>query len=277
MNRYIKLVNFEMNRIAKLYVVLLAVTFVSQVVGVIYFSKHFLKQVNEAMTGNPQNRQEVIESMSPLSFDQVTETLLFVGPILISITAVAFYIFIIWYRDWLGKNTFVYRLLMLPTARINVFFAKLTTILLMTFGLVAFQLMLLPFEMKIMQWIVPKDLRIDASINAVLDRFVELRIIFPESFIEFILHYGLGTIIVAIVFTFILFERSFRWKGIIFGFVYGFIAFMLLFSPVLLNELVLNSYLYPSEIVLLEVVAGIIVMACTVWMSHYLLTKKIRV
>ena len=34
------------------------------------------------------------------------------------------YVFFIWYRDWLGKYTFAYRLLMLPTTRINIYFAK---------------------------------------------------------------------------------------------------------------------------------------------------------
>ena len=34
------------------------------------------------------------------------------------------YVFFIWYRDWLGKNTFIYRLLMLPTARIQCLFGK---------------------------------------------------------------------------------------------------------------------------------------------------------
>ena len=34
------------------------------------------------------------------------------------------YVFFIWYRDWFGKNTFIYRLFMLPTARINVYLQR---------------------------------------------------------------------------------------------------------------------------------------------------------
>ena len=39
----------------------------------------------------------------------------FLGPIALCIAALIIYVFFIWYRDWLGKNTFAYRLLMLPT------------------------------------------------------------------------------------------------------------------------------------------------------------------
>ena len=53
------------------------------------------------------------------------------------IVALIFYCFIIWYRDWFGKNTFAYRLLMLPTSRLNLYIAKATTILLFILGLLA--------------------------------------------------------------------------------------------------------------------------------------------
>ena len=42
---------------------------------------------------------------------------------------------------------------MLPTARINVYLAKATTILLFVFGLVALQLLLLPVEGQVIQMV----------------------------------------------------------------------------------------------------------------------------
>ena len=95
--------------------------------------------------------------------------------------ALIIYVFFIWYRDWLGKNTFIYRLLMLPTARINVYLAKATTILLFVLGLVALQLLLLPIEGQVLQWMVPTEFRTDMSINEITN-FRDFECIFPTHF-----------------------------------------------------------------------------------------------
>ena len=81
-----------------------------------------------------------------MSFLNISKSVWFMGPIIVCGVTLIIYVFFIWYRDWLGKNTFSYRLLMLPTARINVYLAKATTILLYVLGLVALQLLLLPIE-----------------------------------------------------------------------------------------------------------------------------------
>ena len=44
---------------------------------------------------------------------------------------------------------------MLPTARMNIYLAKATTILLFVLGLVALQLLLFPVEGQVLQWMVP--------------------------------------------------------------------------------------------------------------------------
>ena len=64
----------------------------------------------------------------------------FVMPIVLCIAMLMIYVFFIWYRDWFGKNTFIYRLLMLPTERINIYFAKLTAIMLLVLGLITLQI-----------------------------------------------------------------------------------------------------------------------------------------
>src|SRR5699024_10331431 len=194
-----------------------------------------------------------------------------------SIAAVIFYIFFIWYRDWFGKNTFIYRLLMLPTTRLNIFYAKLSTILLVTFGFVGFQLMILPLETRLMQWMVPKDFRVDMTLQNIMDSFMEWHIILPQTFTQFILHYGTGTIVVSVIFTAILFERSFRWKGVLLGVIYGIVAIGMFISPLILQDVILDGFFYPGEMVLLEIAAGLLVLAGSIWMSNFLLKKKIRV
>ncbi|MGY0694381.1 hypothetical protein ACW2QC_16635 [Virgibacillus sp. FSP13] len=277
MKRYMKLVSFEFNRFAKIYVVLLAITIIAQIAGVIVKSKGYLAEANEAINEDMIPKAQFLSETGPMSLQQVVRSVWFLGPIALCIAAIAFYIFFIWYRDWFGKNTFIYRLLMLPTARLNVFFAKITTILITTFGFVALQLILLPIESTVLKWMVPKEFRMDMGIKDVIGNMPELTLIIPQSFIEFILYYGAGLMAVAVLFTAILFERSYRLKGIFMGIAYGVVAIVVFLAPVLLEKLLQMNYFYPLEMLALETVMGLIVLVGSIWMSGFLLNKRIRV
>ena len=277
MKNYIKLVNFEFNRITKLFVVLLGITFIAEIIGVIVVSKQYLSMANEKIYDEMMSKAQFLENFGQMSFLQIVRSIWFVGPIALCIAGIAFYIFLIWYRDWVGKNTFIYRLLMLPTTRLNIFYSKITTIMILTFGLVAFQLILLPIEMLVMNAIVPKEFMAVMTVNEIVSSIPELSIIIPGSFIELILFYGAGLLGVSILFTGILMERSFRWKGIFAGLIYSALAVAILISPLLLQEFVLNGYFYPMELLALTIVMGLIVLAATIWMSGFLLRKKITV
>jgi hypothetical protein len=277
MKSYLKLVNFEFNRVAKLFAVLLGLTFIVQMMGVIVQSKSYLNTADEKILEELMPKAQFLESFGQMSFLQIIRSAWFLGPIVICIAGVVFYIFLIWYRDWLGKNTFIYRLLMLPTTRLNIFYAKITTILIMTLGLVAFQLILLPIEIFVMKTMVTEDFRRDMDVSEILTSIPELSIIIPSSVIELILYYGAGLLVVSVIFTAILMERSFRWKGIFAGVMYTAIAAIIFISPLLLQEFVLNGFFYPIELLVLEILTGLVVLAASIWMSRFLLTKKITV
>lgn len=277
MKNYLKLVNFELNRIAKLFAVLLGITLVTQIVGVIVVSRDYLNMANEKLYEEMMSKAVFLDTFGQMSFLQIVRSIWFVGPIALCIAGVAFYIFIIWYRDWVGKNTFIYRLLMLPTTRLNIFYAKITNIMIMTFGLVAFQLILLPIEMLVMKGMVPNEFRTDMSVKEIVNSMPELTIIIPSSVVELILYYGAGLLGVSILFTGILMERSFRWKGIFAGLIYSALAVVVLISPLLLQEFVLNGFFYPIELLVLEIIMGLIVLTASIWMSGFLLMKKITV
>jgi hypothetical protein len=277
MRNYLKLVNFEFNRIAKIFAVLLGITFVTQIVGVIVQSRDYLNMANEKIYEEMIPKAQFLESFGQMSFLQIVRSIWFVGPIALCIAGVGFYIFLIWYRDWVGKNTFIYRLLMLPTTRLNIFFAKITNILIMIFGLVAFQIIYLPIEMLVMKGMVPNEFRRDMTMKEIVTSMPELTIIMPSSAAELLLYYGAGLLAVSILFTAILMERSFKWKGIFAGLIYSAIAVVVLILPLLLQEFVLNGFFYPIELFALEIVMGLIVLVASIWMSGFLLKKKITV
>ncbi|MFZ0443730.1 MAG: hypothetical protein WAM95_03570 [Bacillus sp. (in: firmicutes)] len=276
MKRYLKLVNFEFNRFFKLYLVLIGITILSQIIGVIVESRTYLNLANELIYKELMLKSDFIENYGTMSFLNISKSVWFMGPIILCGVILMIYVFFIWYRDWLGKNTFSYRLLMLPTARINVYLAKATTIFLYVLGLVTLQLLLLPIEVQVLHWMVPSEFRTDLSFNEIA-HFHDLRILFPNNFIEFVLYYGVGMAAVFIVFTAILFERSYRIKGIIYGILYCAVSLVIFFAPIFINEFILGNYFYPIELFFIELIAGILVLSCAIWTGNFLIKNKVRV
>ncbi|GGJ89063.1 hypothetical protein GCM10007063_09630 [Lentibacillus kapialis] len=276
MNRFVKLLNFELSRFMKIYLVLIALTIIVQVVGVIVTANSYMAEANKMIYEEGLSQAQFIQQYRSMSFLRFARSLWFMGPIAVCAAALLFYIFMIWYRDWFGKNTFIYRLLMLPTARINVYLAKAASIVLMVLGLVSVQLIILPLENSVLKWLVPIDFRSDMTVEQVVG-WDYLSILIPQTFTEFILYYGAGFMAVSVLFTAILFERSFKWKGILLGIGFVAISGVIMLSPLLATVFMDHYYLYPLETLGLEVVLGLLVTAVSLWMGHYLLTKKITV
>lgn len=277
MKSYMKLVNFELNRFIKIYGALMAITIVSQMTGVIVISKGYLKQANDMIYNNGLSQATFIEQFGTMSFDNITQSIWIQAPIVLCIAALMFYIFLIWYRDWFGKNTFVYRLFMLPTARMNIYFAKATTIFLMVLGLISLQLLLLPVENIVLKWMVPVEFRTDMIFSEIIETFNYLTLLFPPTFTDFIIHYLTGFMVVFVLFTAILFERSYGVKGFAFGVIYSAVAQALMLMPMIITVILGRVLLYPLEYFILEVILGLIVLGVSIMTSRFLLNKRITV
>lgn len=277
MSNYLKLVNFEFNRFLKIYLVLIGITIVSQMVGVIVTSKKYLNQANDMMREEGMSLASYLDMFGEMSFSEVGRSVWFIAPIAISIVTLLIYVFFIWYRDWFAKNTFIYRLLTLPTVRLNLYLSKATVIFIMVLGLVALQVVLIPIEVTIMEWMVPRDLRLDLTFMEVLDHLVVLGIIVPRTLSEFIMDYSIGFMAVFVLFTIILFERSWKWKGIIAGVLYGALAFVIAIFPLILQYAILNEYFYRIEMYFIQLAVVLIISIASIWMGHFLLKNKVTV
>ncbi|PGL71573.1 hypothetical protein [Bacillus sp. AFS055030] len=280
MNRYLKLVNFEVNRLFKLYIALLILVAISQFVSIFVVKSSYMEMANEAnYASSVKATKEFITSNGLLNFNKVANHSLFIGPIVICIALMMFYVFIIWYRDYFGKNTFIYRLFMLPTSRMTIYFAKATTILIMVLSLLAFQLILLPIEINVFQNIIPSELLGKMS---TVDLFMQPNIfamVLPSNFVDFILRYVIGIGLVLVLFTFILLERSYRWKGILFAVLYGVAIVILLASPMMIESFIFRNdfSFYPSEVIYMEIGFFIIIITVSILFSRYLLKNKVSV
>src|SRR5699024_2551778 len=117
-----------------------------QTITTIIISKLYMNSMEGMANGS-----EFMQDMN-FSLIDVTYSIGFVAPIGIGVAALLFYMFFIWYRDWFARNAFIYRLLTLPTSRMNVYFAKLTTIILTVIGLVAYQIAVIKVLTIIIKW-----------------------------------------------------------------------------------------------------------------------------
>lgn len=277
MMSFLKIVRFEMNRFSKIYAVLIAVTIILQITGAIISAKKYLNFAHEVMYEQSMSVIGFVENYGSISLYTLTQSMWFFGPIALAIVTLLLYVFLIWYRDWYGKNPFIYRLLMLPTSRMNIYFAKSTVIFLMVLGLIAIQLILLPIENSLLKWIVPLDFRADMTVLEAVYAFDYLTVLIPRTFFDFIVHYSIGFLVVYLIFTAILMERCYRWKGIIFGLLYSALAIIIFLAPIIVTIRLEKMYLYPLELLFLQIVLGILVLGVTFWVNHYLLKHKVTV
>jgi len=278
MSKYIKLVHFEFNRFSNIFFILIGITIVSQIISVFTSANNYLGNVNQMVYREGMTKEQFIEQYDYMSLHQLTDSVWFVGPIALCIVTLLIYLFFIWYRDWFGKNSFIYRLLMLPTSRVNLYMAKVTTIMLLVFGLVGLQLLLLPIENMILGIIVPSEYTMDLPVYETFTyRYEFLVKLFPKTFMQFSVYYSVGLMGVLVLFTVILFERCFRWKGIAIGIIYCILSALVFTSPLIVQSTFLDNFFYPIELLGLIVITGLIVTTASIMVSLYLLKNKITV
>lgn len=277
MMRYMKLVNFEINRFSKIYFSLLLITILSQFAGVIIKVKGFMNNADQTMLEENMTEAAYLKMFGGIDFNLISGSLWFLGPIALCAVALIFYIFLIWYRDWFGKNTFIYRLLMLPTTRLSLFLSKATAIFLLVLGLIALQLIILPMENALFNSMVPEAyLYTKMSTMFIIESSPLLGFIIPGSFTQFLLSYGIGLMIMLVLFTAIMLERSYRIKGIVLGIVYCVLVGALFISPLLIDD-ANGISLFPSEIFRMLTALGFIITAVSIWLGSWLLKKRVTV
>ncbi|WP_248926659.1 hypothetical protein [Paenibacillus hamazuiensis] len=278
MSRYFKLLHYELFRVRKIYLALFAVILILQLAGMYLYAHSYLSMAGETMRAESLSAAQYIAKYRPTSFYSYTvNSALFSGAIALAASVLLIYVFLIWYRDWLGKNMFIYRLLMIPASRMSVYLAKLSAILLMVLGLVAFELLVVPVQNAAFNALVPSELRYSNTVADIVASHTYLQIVMPVRFVDFIVYYAAGAAGVVIIFTAILIERCFRIKGAVGAIAYGAIAVVVFILPVFMAEELFPAHFYPQEIVWMEAALGTLIACGSLALSAYLLKNKVTV
>ncbi|NBD22786.1 hypothetical protein [Paenibacillus glycinis] len=279
MNRYLKLVHWEITRFWKMLAALAIVTIVLQCAGILYETHRYASEVYDRVESDHSTIAAFVQEHGKHSFiDGLARAGLAVyAPIALCIGGLVLYVFLIWYKEWFGKNAFIYRLLTLPTARRNIYFAKFTAILLFVFALVGLQLVLLPIEDGLYMMAGGDTLFESSNIFDLIANDRLLSMLIPQTFTDFVINYGAGAIAVFIGFTAVLLERSYKLKGIVAAILYIAAVGVFMMMPVLLPGNLTVTYWYTIEWFGIEAALGLVVAAVTVWLGLHLITKKVTV
>lgn len=275
MNRYLKLVHMEIHRFQYILASLMVVTMVCQFSSFILTIKRTLSIKAEKGLGYVDIGLPKILTF-PWVILKTKEW--FILPILLSITVLVLYTILIWYRDWFGRSTFIYRLLILPSKRWMLYVAKLTAIIMFVFSMIAFQLVLLVGENMIFKAMVPAELRTDSTFVEAISMNEVLKMLLPKQFEQFIYYYGLGIVAVMVIFTAVLLERSYRRIGVLYAIAYfAGCAVLTVYPMFFVGFDRLNGYLYPDEIYGMQLGVCLLVAVISGCLGCWLLRKKITV
>src|SRR5690625_707093 len=87
-----KLLNFEWNRLVKLYSLLLGIVFIVQLIGLLFLIMGYITTIQLEVKQNQMSNQIFIDTYGTFGLENIGYSLSFAAPIAISIAALLFYV-----------------------------------------------------------------------------------------------------------------------------------------------------------------------------------------
>ena len=263
----LKLIGWELDRIKKVYGLLLGILLTIQFgwLAVFLWQNTMLNEESRRRGGS------VLVVLH--SYLMSTPYILSIG---LGLIAMLFFSGWIWYREFWGRGTFMMRLLTLPTKRIQLFISKFITVMMMILGLIAVQWFALVIEYQLFtawldgQGIVQQDTFADVR------KLEVFSLLYPTSLVNFIVHVILIAFVVLTVFTFVLVERSLWQRTML-----SPLASVALIAGILAIPSIIfyfsESYLFMDELVLLLIGGFLFSVAVLTFIARQYLQKKLSV
>lgn len=206
MKKFIMLLNEELRRGARFYLLALIVLVGVELVSVVYQILSYQSEVEQYMRVDRISQLEAIRlAGGPFGFGDATAYFQYIIAIAMMLTVLL--AFQIWYRDWFGESKYIYRLLMLPGKRIMIFLSKLTAVMLTVASFIGVQWVVILVSGFLFRWMTPDDLMESNQLfgeNRVLSMFYTFNII--DTLIILLV----AALVISFVFLVVLTERSYR-------------------------------------------------------------------
>ncbi|MGX4599572.1 hypothetical protein [Faecalimicrobium sp. JNUCC 81] len=272
MSNILTLYNMEFKRIYKLYFGLIAALLLGNVVSVGL-------GINDTM--RHMNRNQMI----PVDFNifktyinedyvkgfVINQIHAFSSVVLgIAVLSCLIYALIIWYRDYYSRSKTICALLTLPQKRFNIYLAKLLTILVMIYGIIASQVLFWYIDTIILKIITGAN--IDGFTNIftnMMNNPSGLNLISPYI-IDFLMINIFGVLLsVVVIFTGVLIERSYKRKGIAFGISY------ILLSLIVYGYLIIKYSNYTEQRLQISLIYFLVLFILSIYISYKLIKSKV--
>lgn len=212
-----------------------------------------------------------------LSFGNYLSGAVYMLAIGVAVTAVLFFSFWIWYRDFQGRGTFMMRLLMIPKQRMLVFGSKFTTVVMMVLGLFSVQWIALKLQyIAFTSWFDSQMVPMRGSFEQAVSHDGMLSVMYPASLLNFIVHQALIALVVLFIFTFVLMERS-LWQRTMWAPVISLVSLGAIIVIPASGFFFIGNWLFMDESLLVAGFGLAAWLVGLVWISRRYLTKKLSV
>jgi len=272
MKKFIMLLNEELKRGSRFYLLALVVLVGLELVSVVYQILSYQSEVEQYMKVDRVSQLEAIRlAGGPFGFGDATAYFQYI--IVIAIMLTVLLAFQIWYRDWFGESKYVYRLLMLPGKRIIILLSKLTAVMLTVTSFIGVQWIVLLVSGFLFRWMTPDDLMESKQLfgeNRVLSMFYTFNIV--DTLIIILI----ASLVVSFVFLVVLIERSYRKRV---AFLYVMLDAALLIIPLagLVYFFETTHLLGPNQISTFVIGYTLLYFVYVYWKSIRLLNYKISI
>ncbi|MBM7841151.1 hypothetical protein JOC54_004452 [Alkalihalobacillus xiaoxiensis] len=270
---YIKLTHFELKRVMPWFVGLLVLFAIAQTLY-LFFHQHFLYQTMQHEFQYGLSIEQFVRDYGPVSIVAIADqSFFYLLPFYASFISVCLYAVFIWYREWVGKHSFIYRLLLLPINRVNLLFSKLTAILIMLLTVYTLQIALIPLHELILHIRLPAAMVEKSSTFFFMNLFTP---IWPVGYTDIHWLLILKSLVLFLLFlitlsTMILLERSFRIKGFLGACLFALFSFCSYIGI----SLALDHTIYPSELIIVQIAFCLLLIGLNLFLSYRLLHSYI--
>ncbi|WP_214793210.1 MULTISPECIES: hypothetical protein [unclassified Exiguobacterium] len=265
----LKLLGWEVERMTKPYLILITLLVVTQFawLGIFLWSETNMYE-EMRRTGTPDYI---------LTFANYLGGTPFILSIGVAVTAMVFFSFWIWYRDFQGRGTFMMRLLLMPQQRMLVFGAKLATMMLMVLGLLSVQWIALKLQyIAFTGWFDSQMVPVSGTFEQAIRFDGALSVMYPASFVNFLIHQVLIVLVILFIFAFVLIERS-LWQRTLWAPILALVMLGTLLLVPMLAFYFLENRLFMDELMLVIGIGLVAWMIATIWIGRRYLTKKLSV
>ncbi len=272
MSNILTLYNMEFKRIYKLYFALIGIMFVSNIGAVVLNLYNVANSVSSKLKVPISIKNiNTIEGVKIINTGTVSSVFLQTIIILGVVTLLCLlYSLVIWYRDYYSKSRTICTLLTLPQQRFNIYIAKLITIVVMIYVVIAAQFLFWYIDFNIIKFIANIKTPGFTNVFYMLRNHADGIIIASPHYIDFSMINIVGVILaVMVIFTGILIERVYKKIGIVLGGIYIILSIVIFFYIYVTNSV------FSDKLLILSIIYYISLFIISLVLSHRLINKKI--